>query len=192
MASIRFYYHQGYYHKQKSSDLSEKVNNQQETGSARADCYVCQQGKMLHQLAAVPLLPSHHHYRPISLKKSGETQKHTYAKLKHTPRYEVRCFVCYLTDRSHSTPAYFEDGFPKLTKNFGLVPPLGAALAVRKIAGATGGHLRSKPVSLLPGNAAGIRRLEHVCRIAVAFMAVDYLSHSGAHVVAPFVALPDR
>lgn len=89
-----------------------------------------------------------------------------------------RRLFCYLTARSHSSSAYFEDGIPKLTTNFGLVPPLGDALAARKIAGPTGGHLRNMPVTLLPGNAAGIRRLEQVFRIAVAFMVVDEVSHS--------------
>lgn len=174
MARIRFYYHQGYNQEQKS-DLSEKVNNQQETGSTRALlCLSARQNvtsdggcptiDIPNKLAILPPLSTHLIKRVRSLNIKKKTKNND---------LEVRCFVCYLTDRSHSTPAYFEDGFPKFPKNLGLVPPLGTALAVRKIAGATGGNLRSKPVTLFPGTAAGIRRLEHVFRIAVAFIAVD-------------------
>lgn len=87
-------------------------------------------------------------------------------------------FLAYLKELSHSRPSSFFDCFPKLTANFGLVPPLVVALAVRMInrplAGPTDGHLRDKPLTLLPGRAGGIRRLPQALRIIDNFMAVSF------------------
>lgn len=101
--------------------------------------------------------------------------------------------LSYLTEMSHSNPPSFGDCFPKLTANFGLVPPLVVALAVRRIirllAGPTGGHLRDKPLTLLPGRTGGIRRLQQALRIADDFMAIAFkLFNRGVHVVPLFVS----
>lgn len=110
----------------------------------------------------------------------------SYFRLKITQKTTVMCVITYvltytfppyLQELSHSNPSPFWDGFPKLTANFCLVPPLLAALAVRRInrllAGPTGGHLRDNPLTLLPGRAGCIRRLPQALRIMDNFMVVS-------------------
>lgn len=75
-----------------------------------------------------------------------------------------------------------------MTTVFGLVPLLGVVLAVRRITGTIGVHLRNKPVTLLPGCAAGTSRLEQILRITDAFMAAKSLSHHSTHVVPPLLS----
>lgn len=104
-------------------------------------------------------------------------------------------FLSYLTDVSHSNPPSFRDCFPKSTTNFGLVPPLVVALAVRRInrlnAGPTGGHLRDKPLTLLSGRARGIRKLQEALRITDDFSAIALsVFNRTVHVVPLLVFFP--
>lgn len=107
--------------------------------------------------------------------------------------------LSYLTDVSHSNPPSFRDRLPKSTTNSGLVSQLVVALAARRVnrlnAGPTGGHLRDKALTLLPGRAAGIRKLQQALRITDDFSAIAlslFLFYFGrnVHVVPLLVLLP--
>lgn len=88
----------------------------------------------------------------------------------------IYTFLSYLTEVSHLIPTSFKVCFPKLKTNFGLVPPLVEALAFRRIirllAGQTGGHLHGELLTLPPGRAGVIRRLQQALRIADDFIAI--------------------
>ncbi len=92
----------------------------------------------------------------------------------------INCFIIsYLRELSHSNPSSFSGCFLKLAANFGLVPPLVAELAVRRmnglLAGTAGGHLRDKPLTPLPGRVGYIRRLPQAPRITDNLMAVSFV-----------------
>lgn len=107
--------------------------------------------------------------------------------IKHKPEVQK---VSYPTDLLHLDRSSSLRRFPKFAVNVGLVPLLGAVLAVRRVnrlcAFPTGRDPHNVPRNLLPGREEHARMLKQALRIVASFMVTPYsVKVSGGSLLSP-------